>query len=100
MALAVQVDVADALAAAGIDINPGVVGALERDVRSTLGHRPASREPIPDLDLDAEIERIARLDIPARTKILLLRTVVDLHEQAQAEQRREPSNTHCDKETG
>lgn len=40
-----------------------------------------------DFDLQAEIERISRLNIPARTKLALARQITDLYEQAQAEDR-------------
>lgn len=39
----------------------------------------------PGFDLAAEIERISRLDIPARTRLELARRITDLYEQAQAE---------------
>lgn len=41
----------------------------------------------PDFDLRAEIERISRLDIPARTRLELAKRITDLYEQAQAEGR-------------
>lgn len=43
----------------------------------------------PDFDLSAEIDRIKRLDISARTKLELARQITDLYEQAQAEHRAE-----------
>lgn len=67
-----------------------------------VSRRPATQEPIPDLDLDVEIERIAALDLPARTRLVLLRKLIDLHEQAQAEQHEQQQNptTYRDKEAG
>jgi len=51
------------------------------------GH-PSEAVPLPaDFDLEAELEKILRLDIPARQKLKLASQITDLYEQAQAEHR-------------
>lgn len=42
--------------------------------------------PLPaDFDLEAEIERVDRLDVPPRTKLMIIRRLIALHEQTQGE---------------
>lgn len=58
----------------------------QRDPQPEATTRSLARLP-PDFDLSAEIDKISRLDIPARTKLELARQITDLYEQAQAERR-------------
>lgn len=53
---------------------------------------PETIEPAlpPGFDLRAEIDRISRLNIPARTRLELVKQITDLYEQAQAEDRQTP----------
>lgn len=51
----------------------------------------------PDFDLGAEIERVSRLDIPAKTKLELARRITDLYEQAQAEHRQAQAEHRADR---
>jgi hypothetical protein len=39
----------------------------------------------PDFDLEAELERVDRLDVSARTKLMIIKRLIALHEQAQQE---------------
>jgi DNA-binding XRE family transcriptional regulator len=50
---------------------------------------PASAAPaLPhDFDLNAEIDKVMRLDLPAQNKLKLARQITELYEQAQAERR-------------
>lgn len=41
----------------------------------------------PDFDLNAEIDKVMRLDLPAANKLILARQITELYEQAQAERR-------------
>lgn len=52
--------------------------------------RPANGALPPDFDLDDELERIERLDIPPRRKLRLARTLIRLYEQDQADRERAP----------
>lgn len=81
MAKAVGVDVSEALAAAGFNLDPEQLAMVLADIK---GH---NRDvlPMPDFDLVAELERVRRLPIPAQARLDLIRAIVDLHEQARDE---------------
>ena len=70
--------------------SPGSIAATLAGGNPTPQGDPVDLEKIPPtlpegFDLQAEYERIERLDIPARTKLDLMRRITALYEQAQAE---------------
>lgn len=84
MALAVDVDPAKALAAAGLPVRPEHIAELVADVRRSA----AAREPEGDDQMAAEIERISSLPISADARRRMIKALVDVYEQHAAEQRR------------
>lgn len=65
-------------------------------IRSILaGGRPTVADPTPTLpdgfDLQAELERINRLDEPGSRKLAAARALIEMYEQAQAERRAGPT---------
>lgn len=84
MALAVDVDPAKALAAAGLPVRPEHIAELVADVRRSA----AAREPEGDDEMAAEIERISALPISADARRRMIKALVDVYEQHAAETRR------------
>lgn len=84
MALAVDVDPAKALAAAGLPVRPEHIAELVADVRRSA----AARDPEGDDEMAAEIERISSLPISADARRRMIKALVDVYEQHAAETRR------------
>lgn len=58
-----------------------MAGGKPRFVIDLQDHKP----PSPDSDVQREIERISKLDLPATARMDLIRRVLDLYEEAAAE---------------
>jgi hypothetical protein len=89
MALAVEVDPAEALKAAGIDATSEAVQAIVRDARTPKEPAAAGARP----GLAEEIERIRGLPLDPDDKIRIANALIALYAErgAQAKQPREPA---------
>lgn len=81
MALAVEVDPAEALEAAGLEASDAAVAAMVQEVREPREPRPAG-QPAP-AGLAEEIERIKRLPLAPADKIRIANALIDLYEEQQ-----------------
>lgn len=79
MARAVDVDPAHALAAAGLKISTAGLAAL------MVEPQISNEGPRKGIDVGYEIDRITKLDVPARTKLALIRKILELAEEAETE---------------
>lgn len=90
MAQAVNVDVRQALTAAGIQISDQALAVLLEEARTA--DRPTADMGYPTtdvvIDIQYEIERVGNLNVPARTKLSLIKKLLDLHEEAEADRQR------------
>lgn len=90
MALAVGVDPAAALAAAGRRVLPEHLDALVADVQASA--KPAPQDQGDD-GLADEIERIARLPVSPQARRRMIQAVIDLYEEEGAGKDRQPRPT-------
>jgi hypothetical protein len=85
MALAVQVDPAEALEVAGMPASPQAIEAVVSDLQARRDPPPAEEPPDTGSLVD-EIERIKNLrGISPKDKIRMVRAIVDLYEQSEAQ---------------
>jgi transcriptional regulator with XRE-family HTH domain len=77
MALAVQADPGEALAAAGFTVTPTLAALVDDVQRELTANRPITGAD----DLAAEVERIGKLDLPADDRLRIIRTVMGLYEE-------------------
>lgn len=90
MALAVDVDPAEAMRAAGMDVSAEALTAMIREVREP---REASASPPRSaVGLAEEIERIKRLPLAPADKIRIANALIDLYEEQQRGAAREDSS--------
>jgi len=86
MALAVQVDPAIALDKAGLAVSDTGLAAMLASNRATPGSYPSAPGDRPELQ--AEIQRIQDLRLPAATRLAMLRALITLHAEVEEEQER------------
>jgi transcriptional regulator with XRE-family HTH domain len=92
MSVAVAVDPAEALSAAGIEMTPDEITKLVDDVRRELAQRnSADAAPTVPANLADEVKRIGALDLSADERLEIIRTVVALYEQQQRDAGNDPS---------